>query len=90
MASDSQFKVQGMVEEFAMKWRGLAVQHEFHWKQINDVGAGVGMKGFTGTASVVPSQTNLMGSYSQISYFPHYLIPVVPKPFEVAFRYAFV
>lgn len=89
-AADSQFKTQGMVEEFAMKWRGLAIQHEGHWKQINDQGAGVGLKGFTGTTSVVPSQTTLMGSYSQVSYFPHYLIPVVPKPLEMAFRYAFV
>ena len=31
-----------------------------------------------------------MGSYSQVGYFPHYLIPVIPKPLEVAFRYAFV
>lgn len=89
-AANSQFKTQGMVEEFAMKWRGLAIQHEGHWKQINDAGAAVGMRGFTGTTSVVPSQTTLLGSYSQVSYFPHYLVPAVPKPLEIGFRYAFV
>ncbi|MEC4673739.1 MAG: porin [Nitrospirota bacterium] len=89
-AADGQFRTDGMVEEFAMKWRGLSVQHEFHWKQIKDTGAGVGLNGFGGTTAVMPSKTNLMGSYSQIGYFPHFLIPAVPKPFEVAFRYAFV
>lgn len=90
IAADGQFRTDGMVEEFAMKWRGLSIQHEFHWKQIKDAGAGVGLNGFTGTTPVMPSKTNLMGSYSQVGYFPHYLIPVVPKPLEVAFRYAFV
>jgi hypothetical protein len=89
-AADGQFRTDGMVEEFAMKWRGLSIQHEFHWKQIKDAGAGVGLNGFTGTTPVMPSKTNLMGSYSQIGYFPHYLIPAVPKPLEFAIRYAFV
>ena len=69
-----------------MKWRGLAVQQEFHWKQVKDAG-------FPGTAPVaaaLPSKTNLMGSYAQVGYFPHYLIPAIPKPLEVAIRYAFV
>ena len=89
-AADSQFRVDGMVEEFAMKWRGVSIQHEFHWKQIKDAGAGVGLNGFTGTAPVMPSKTNLMGSYSQVGYFPHYLVPIIPKSLEMAFRYAFV
>lgn len=98
IAADGQFRVQGMVEEFAMKWKGLAIQHEYHWKQIDDKG----LAGATGTitlpatsfvamrAGIGPSRTNMMGSYSQASYFPHYLVPAVPKPLEVAFRYAFV
>ena len=80
-AADGQYRVDGMVEEFAFKWRGLSIQHEYHWKQIKDHGIGEGNPGY---------QTNLMGSYSQMGYFPHYLIPVIPKPLEVAFRYAFV
>lgn len=85
-ALDGQFRVEGAVEEFAFKWRGLSIQHEFHWKQIKDAGR-------PGTATIAgarQSKTNLRGSYAQIGYFPHYLIPVIPKPLEVAFRYAFV
>lgn len=82
-AADGEFRTDGMVEEFAMKWRGLAIQHEYHWKQIKDTGKG-------GAGTVGPSQTNLMGSYAQVSYFPHYLVPAIPKPIEVAFRYGFV
>ncbi len=80
-AADGQYKVEGMVEEFSFKYRGLSIQHEYHWKQIKDSTLAEGAPG---------QKTNLMGSYSQIGYFPHYLIPVVPKPLEVAFRYAFV
>ena len=97
-AVDGQFRVEGIVEEFAFKWRGLSVQHEYHWKQIKDAGR-PGVVGtttlpstsFTPMIAPVPSsRTNLMGSYAQIGYFPHYAIPVIPKPLEFAFRYAFV
>jgi len=80
-ATDGQFRVQGMMEEFAFKWRGLSIQHEYHWKEVKDKSFPEGAAGY---------KTNLMGSYAQIGYFPHYLIPVIPKPLEVAFRYAFV
>ena len=32
----------------------------------------------------------MTGSYAQIGYFFHNLIPIVPEPLELAFRYAFV
>jgi len=80
-ATDGQFRVQGMMEEFAFKWRGLSIQHEYHWKEIKDKDIPEGAGGH---------KTNLMGSYAQIGYFPHYVIPVIPKPLEIAFRYAFV
>ena len=80
-AADSQYRVDGMMEEFALKWRGLSIQHEYHWKQVKDSSFAEGVPG---------NKTNLMGSYAQIGYFPHYLIPIIPKPLEVAFRYAFV
>ncbi|MDH5700918.1 MAG: OprO/OprP family phosphate-selective porin [Nitrospirota bacterium] len=81
LATNGQFRVDGMMEEFALKWRGLSIQHEYHWKQVKDSSFAEGAPG---------NKTNLMGSYSQIGYFPHYLIPAVPKPLEVAFRYGFV
>jgi len=80
-AVDGQYRVQGMMEEFAFKWRGLSIQHEYHWKEVKDDQIPEGAPGY---------KTNLMGSYAQIGYFPHYLIPVIPKPLEIAFRYAFV
>ncbi len=43
-----------------------------------------------GRAAVPAGTTNLFGGYFQAGYFPHYLMPVVPKPLEVAFRYAHV
>ena len=79
-ASDGQYRVQGMMQEFAFKWRGLSIQQEYHWKEVKD----------EQTEGAPGHKTNLMGSYAQIGYFPHYLIPVVPKPLEIAFRYAFV
>ncbi|GJL65332.1 MAG: hypothetical protein NPIRA05_03030 [Nitrospirales bacterium] len=81
-AADGQFRVEGLVEEFAFKWAGLSIQHEYHWKQVKDSGGGIG--------GVGNSKTNLMGSYAQVGYFPHYIIPIIPKPLEFAFRYAFV
>ena len=37
-AADGQFRLDGMVEEVAFKWRGFSLQHEFHWKQVKDAG----------------------------------------------------
>jgi len=85
-ATNGQFRVQGMMEEFAFKWRGLSIQHEYHWKEIKDTGR-PGTEDIDGASR---SKTNLMGSYAQIGYFPHGLIPIIPQPLEIAFRYAFV
>ncbi len=75
-AANGQFKVEQMMQEFAFKWRGLAIQEEFHWKTIED--------------RVFDTKSHLRGSYAQIGYFFHDLFPIVPKPLEFAFRYAFV
>jgi len=99
-AVNGQFRVEGMVEEFAFKWRGLSFQHEYHWKKVKDAGR-AGKAGTTAAMlpvtsfvaminPVAPSTTVLMGSYAQVGYFFHYLVPVIPKPLETAFRYAFV
>ncbi|RMH08449.1 MAG: porin, partial [Nitrospirae bacterium] len=65
-AADGQFRVEGIVEEAAFKWRGFSFQHEFHWKQIKDNTIAEGAPGH---------RTNLFGSYTQAGYFFHYLIP---------------
>lgn len=75
-AIDGQFDVDQMVEEFAFKWRGFSAQHEFHWKNVTD--------------SVADTESDLFGVYAQVGYFFHGLVPAVPAPLELAFRYAYV
>ena len=78
-AKDGQFRVDGMQVGSAFKYRGFAWQHETHWKQIKDSEANVGEQ-----------KTNMFGGYLMAGYFPHYLMPAIPKPLEVAFRYSHV
>ncbi len=75
-AGEGQFKVQQMVEEVAFKWRGFALQHEYHWKRVTDRSN--------------DTVSDFQGSYAQVGYFFHDLIPVIPENLELAFRYAFV
>lgn len=74
--AEGQYRVQQMMQEAALKWRGLAIQQEFHWKRIKD--------------RENNTTSDLQGSYAQIGYFFHHLIPVIPENLEIAFRYAFV
>ena len=76
VAGSRQFKVEQMQQGAAFKWRGLSLQEEFHWKTIVD--------------RVNNTRTHMTGSYAQAGYFFHNLIPIVPEPLELAFRYAFV
>ncbi|MBT8446363.1 MAG: porin [Gammaproteobacteria bacterium] len=75
-AVPGQFEVDQMVQEFAFKYRGLSIQEEFHWKTVED--------------NVLGTESDLTGAYAQAGYFFHNLIPAVPAPLELAFRYAFV
>jgi len=71
-----EFNTHQFVEEFAFKWQGLSIQHEYHWKNITD--------------NQSTRELHLWGSYSQIGYFFNEIFPVVPEGLEAAFRYAFV
>ncbi|MDA0822055.1 MAG: porin [Proteobacteria bacterium] len=75
-AVEGQFEVNQVMQEFAFKWRGFSAQQEFHWKTVED--------------NVAGTKNDFTGAYAQAGYFFHYLFPVVPKPLELAFRYAFV
>jgi len=75
-AIEGQFKVEQMMQEFAFKWHGLSIQQEFHWKTVEDRVAG--------------TKSDFIGAYAQTGYFFHHLIPAIPEPLELAFRYAFV
>lgn len=71
-----QYAMRQKLEETAFKYRGLSVQHEFHWKRIHD--------------RVTARQVAMRGSYANIGYFFHGLHRAIPKQLEVAARLAFV
>jgi phosphate-selective porin len=70
-----QYRVNQFVIESAFMFKGFSWQQEFHWKEIDD--------------KVNNQITILLGNYIQLGYFFHYVWSVIPKPLEVAFRYAF-
>lgn len=75
-ALPGQFEVDQMVQEFAFKWRGFSLQQEYHWKTVED--------------NVAGTENDFTGAYVQSGYFFHNLFSFVPRPLELAFRYAFV
>lgn len=71
-----QYSIRQQLEETAFKYRGLSVQHEWHWKRVFD--------------HVSQRRTRLRGSYLQTGYFFHEVYSKVPKQLELAARLAFV
>ena len=71
-----QYSLRQFIEEATMKYRGLSLQHEFHWKRIED--------------NVNTNTTYMRGSYVQAGYFLHHLFHQIPKQLEVGTRYAMV
>ncbi len=65
-----------MLAEFAYQHRGLALQSEYHWKEIED--------------RVLSKSTDFEGGYAQAGYFLHALNSNFPRALELAFRAAFV
>ncbi|SER78933.1 Phosphate-selective porin O and P [Nitrosomonas sp. Nm51] len=78
---DGQYRLNQMMEEVRFKWRGFSLKHEMHWKEVIDT-----LKSQNDPAR----KTNLIGGLVQAGYFPHYIIPEIPKNLEFAGRYAFV
>lgn len=72
----NQYKTQQWVQEFAFKWKGLAIQQEYHRKDVED--------------RVLLRTGEFEGMYVQVGYFFHGLFPKIPKELELAYRYAFV
>ncbi|CAI2718976.1 OprO/OprP family phosphate-selective porin [Nitrospina watsonii] len=75
-STSQNFKVEQYVQEFAFKYRGLSIQEEFHWKDVED------KRNMT--------THKYKGMYAQAGYFFHGLIPQIPEKLELAARYAFV
>ena len=71
-----QYSLSQFMEEAAMKYRGFSLQHELHWKRIED--------------NVNVQTTFMRGSYVQAGYFFHYLFPRIPRQLELGARYALV
>lgn len=71
---NGQYRInQGLIET-AFMYKGFSWQNEFHHKQIED--------------RVNGGTTTLVGSYYQAGYFFHNILGFVPKPLELAARYA--
>ena len=62
--------------ETAFQYRGFSWQQELHWKRVHDTDVG--------------AVTELTGLYCQAGLFPHTFIAEIPRPLEVALRYATV
>lgn len=71
-----QYDLRQFLEEFALKYRGFSVQHELHWKTVED--------------RVNETTTRLRGSYAQAGYLPWARSGSALEPLELAVRYAWV
>lgn len=76
-----QYRLNQMMEEIRFKWQGLSFQQEMHWKDVIDTFK---------KQDNAHRTTSLMGGYVQAGYFPHQILPIIPKSLEFAGRYAFV
>ncbi len=74
--SAGQYRLSQWVVEGALAWRGISVEHEYHWKEVTDRDSG--------------DVRRLDGFYVQGGSFLHEFWPVVPRPLELAARYAAV
>lgn len=70
------YAVEQLLFETAWQYRGASWQHEWHRKRVRDTQLG--------------RTTVLHGGYAQAGLFPHAVWPAVPKPLELAARYALV
>ncbi|NIQ03156.1 MAG: porin [Nitrospinaceae bacterium] len=74
-ATPDQFRIKQWVQEFAFKYKGLAIQQEYHHKEVED------------KSNVLTH--DYQGMYAQIGYTNHGALPV-PEGLELAFRYAYL
>ncbi len=76
VGNGTQYNIDQYVAEFAYKYQGLSIQHEYHWKNLKDSESGV--------------DYDYEGSYAQAGYFFNEINKSIPEELELAFRYAFV
>ena len=71
-----QFAVKQIAEDFVLKYRGLFLHHEFHWKNVRD--------------RMHHRITRMRGGTVQGGYFPHHVASRVPRELELGLRFAAV
>lgn len=71
---DDRYDVSQAMLEAAYQHRGVSFQAEIHWKQVRDTEAN--------------TRTQLIGGYAQAGIFPHTFWSSIPRPLELAARYA--
>jgi phosphate-selective porin len=71
---DDRYDVSQVMFEAAYQYRGFSFQAEAHWKNVDD--------------RTAHTDTDLAGGYVEAGIFPHALWPRLPKPLELAARYA--
>jgi len=70
------YRLAQSVVEGALAWRGVSLEHEYHWKKVTDRDSG--------------AVRRLEGFYVQGGAFLHEFWRVVPRPLELAARFATV
>lgn len=71
---NGRYDVEQAVFETAFQWRGFSWQQEYHWKSVED--------------TTTSQFTELEGGYLQAGWFPNGAFDWVPRPLEIAGRYA--
>ena len=71
---DNRYEIDQYLFEVAYKYQGFSLQHEYHWKDVDDQGTVYDYK----------------GAYAQVGYFFNEINPAIPEELELAFRYAFI
>jgi hypothetical protein len=74
---NAQFERTQWVQELAFKYRGLAIQQEYHEMKVDD-------------KYVNMLSHDYQGMYAQIGYTNHGALAPLPEGLELAFRYAYV
>jgi phosphate-selective porin len=72
--ADTEYRVNQATFETAFMWQGFSWAQEFHWKSIQNV--------------ETSEETELLGNYAMIGYFPGEVIESIPDPLEVGFRWS--
>ena len=75
-SNPDRYEIDQYLFEVAYKYQGFSLQHEYHWKEIQDDETNLTHK--------------FDGAYVQAGYILNEINPSIPEELELGFRYAFV